>query len=321
MALQCQCPGTAPTQPPAPLPSPRACQFPTSSGSQLPPRGMGLGGHQVSRRYKTEGLVAAWGCGPCLVTGRPSGASDCSQRQNNARRAARAPRATPQHTARKPPPLPWQDQTCAGVPNPLMPPGLNLLSGVGGCAGRSGLVAQHGIALSELQTPAPSSSTLVPPHMAHPAAAMGRRGWEGSRSDGECQALEHRPGHWDQPPPREDLNSCLCPERQPLLCLLCAMRLLPLLLLLALCFLWARMVSSGEHGVGTTWAWGRHRSAAGRCHGRICSRHQQTSPAAPPDGLQRLSGALGHCCRADDCSQVLAAGLGPGSFHLSSGFS
>lgn len=56
--------------------------------------------------------------------------------------------------------------------------------------------------------------------------------------------------------PREDLNPCLCPDRQPPHCLPSAMRLLSLLLLLGLCCLCARLVSAGERGVGAGWVWG-----------------------------------------------------------------
>lgn len=81
--------------------------------------------------------------------------------------------------------------------------------------------------------------------------------------DGGVHARTERAGHWakDQVTgtklqPREDLNPCLCPGRQPPRCPPCAMRLLSLLLLLGLCCLWARLVSAGERGAGTARARG-----------------------------------------------------------------
>lgn len=117
--LQSQCPVRAPMQSPAPFPQHRDPGTLVSPGPQLPPQGEGLHGHRLARRCGAEGPVVAQGCGPCPVTGCPLGASNCSQRQNNARRAARAPRAAPQHPAQEPPPLPQQGQPHAGVPWPL----------------------------------------------------------------------------------------------------------------------------------------------------------------------------------------------------------
>lgn len=94
--------------------------------------------------------------------------------------------------------------------------------------------------------------------------------WEGG--DGGVHARTERARHWGTDrvtgtnlQPHEDLNPCLCPDRQPPRCPPCAMRLLSLLLLLGLCCLLARLVSTGERRAGVGWAWGGHREPVGRC--------------------------------------------------------
>lgn len=209
MAPRSQRPGRAPTQP-------LALHPPASPGPQLPPQGTGLGGHWLAGGCRAGGPVASQDCGPCPVTGRPSGASNCSQRQNNARRAARAPWAAPQHPAGEPPLLPRHGQPHAGVPQPLAAswpipvPHSGKLRWLLVSHG----TAQHSMALRAAQSPAPSSSTFVPRHVAHPAAAThGREGTGGSRSAGACRELGHRPGHWNQPPALRGFKPLPVPEQ------------------------------------------------------------------------------------------------------------
>lgn len=181
------------------------------------PPGVGPAGQQLAKRCRAEGPVAAWGCGPCPVTGRPSGTSDCSQRQNNARRAARAPRAAPQHPARgaSSPDSPGQPQ--AGSPGPLLLPAPYLSPAVRSCIGCSCLAAQRG-SLGAAQSPAPSSSTCLPRGLS--SSSCSREG-----GDGRLHARMERVGCWGMGQvmgtnllPQEDLNPCLCPERQPPRC-------------------------------------------------------------------------------------------------------
>lgn len=133
-----------PTRPPGLCPLHQGPVSLSQPCTPVPPQGVGSGGHQLAERYGAESLVATRGCGPCQVTGRPSGASSCSWRQNNARRAARAPRAAPLNPA-------WSHLRCLsrasptlGSPSPLLTPGLYLSPTAGSCTGCSWLVAQHG---------------------------------------------------------------------------------------------------------------------------------------------------------------------------------
>lgn len=175
-------------------------------------------GQRLAERCRAEGLLAAWGCGPCPVTGRPSGTSDCSQRQNNARRAARASRAAPQRPARGASSAVSPGQPQAGSPGPLLLPAPCLSPAARSCTGCSCLVAQCG-SLGAARTPAPSSSTsLPPPRLVQPSCPR-----EGG--DGRVHARMERVRCWGMGQvmgtnllAQEDLKPCLCPERQPPRC-------------------------------------------------------------------------------------------------------
>lgn len=224
-----RCPGRAPvpTQPPAPCPAP-----------PLPHRGVGL----VATVPPGPGSVPRhgcrlWGCGPCPVTGRPSGASDCSRWQNNARRAARAPRAAPHRLAWEPPPAASQ----WGPPSPRCPPSPVLSpSRPHGCAGARGCCgccstaqlssARHSPAPGAAQSPLPSTrgtqlrcGPSSEPRPAAPAQEGGDGGvtlrWSWGR-DG-VTGTNLRPG--------EDLKPCLhlaaawrCQPRAPCGCCRCS---------------------------------------------------------------------------------------------------
>lgn len=196
--------------------------------------------------------MAAWGCGPCPVTGRPSGTSDCSRRQNNARRAARAPRAAPQRPARGTPALfqqagPEQGPPalcCCLPPCCLLQPEWHWLLLPCGTARLTWGCTE----------PSTGSSTfLPPPRLVQPSCPReGGRGREGSRSDGACQVLGHGPGHGHQPCAPGGFKPLPVPREAAPTLPIHTMRLLSLLLLLGLCCLWARLVSPGECG----WAQG-----------------------------------------------------------------
>lgn len=227
-------------------------------------------GQRLARRCRAEGLVAAWGCGPCPVTGRPSGTSDCSQRQNNARRAARAPRAAPQRPAREPQALFHQagpklcpPALCCCLPlSCLLQPGVALAAHALWHS-----TALLGLHRAQHQAAAPS---CLPRGSSSPAARgrEGGRGREGSRSDGACQVLGHGPGHGHQPCAPGGFKPLSVPREAAPTPPIHTMRLLSLLLLLGLCCLWARLVSPGECGwarVGTGGCRSQWNSAAEGC--------------------------------------------------------
>lgn len=174
-------------------------------------------------------------------------------------------------------------------PGPLLLPAPYLSAAEGSCTDCSCVAAQRG-SLEAAQSPAPSSSTfLPPPRLVQQQLPAGGRGWEGSRSDGACRVLGHGPGHVHQPSGPGGFKPLPVPREVTPTLPIHAMRLLLLLLLLGLCCLWARLVSPGECGwaqVGTgehRWMWEPVeqccRRMCGHCaHGWECSIPPVLSP-------------------------------------------
>lgn len=141
--------------------------------------------------------------------------SDCSQRQNNARRAARAPRAAPQRPARGASSTVSPGQPQEGSPGPSLLPA-PYLSAAGSCTGCSCL--RHSAALLRLhgaqhQAAAPS---CLPRALS--SSSCPREG-----GDGRVHARMERVRCWGTGRvmgtnllPQEDLKPC--PERQPPRC-------------------------------------------------------------------------------------------------------